>query len=342
MLHKYILILFFLLSCSHSKMANEFPSTQILIRCHLFNMEGELIRQLPGRACHLDDDGSFVGIFNNNKMFVKFGPTLDRVWRHFDHAHHQINTNSSNHYLVMTSDFQMYKGVQTRFDTFLILDQIKGRILGRFRVAENVDVIPAATNALTGELYPFDWDEIHKDMAKVEYTHFNSFYEIPAPVSGMPEIEKGDYIVGGAKGSPILFLNKDLTKLKATLLIPEVATLHDVQALNNGNLLLYINDFKKDSSYFGTSMIAEYNPKEKKLIKVFNDFHISTTGGVQKLENGNYFFSYHDKKGAYAMIVSPNGEVIKKINFSYFRNSPHIQQAKLRDFTKHLQVNTGP
>lgn len=336
MLHKYIFIFFFLLSCSHSKTGNEFPSTQILIRCHLFNMEGELIRQLPGRACHLDDDGSYVGIFAKNTMFIKFGPTLERLWRHLEHAHHQINTNSSHNYLVMTSDFKMFKGVQTRFDSFLILDQKKGQALGRFSVADNLDVIPAATRNSTQDLYPFDWDENHKEMAKVEYTHFNSFYEIPAPVSGMPEIEKGDYIVGGANGSPILFLNKDLTKLKATLLIPEVAALHDVQALDNGNLLLYINDFKKDSPYSGTSMIAEYNPKEKRLIKIFNDFYISTTGGVQKLENGDYFFSYHDKKGAYAMIVSPKGDVIKKINFSYFKNSPHIQQAKLKDFTKTL------
>jgi hypothetical protein len=80
--------------------------------------------------------------------------------------------------------------------------------------------------------------------------------------------------------------------------------------LENGNLLVYINSFRNDSPHFGKSMIAEYDIQEKKLINIYDKFNAEYSGGVQKLENGNYFFSYHNKTDAFAMLVNSKGEVV--------------------------------
>ncbi len=345
MLLRAITILILLsFGCSHTKKVSPVDERQILIRCHLFNMDGELLRQLLGRLCYLNDDGSYVATFLNQNIVLKYDRHMNVQWDREIHAHHHINKNSEGNYVLLSSEYTNYKGKPTRFDSFVILNKDNGKEMAKLSIVNHLDQVSNWPYYPQDGLYLFDWEKSHSHRADVEYSHYNSIHEVPVAVKipGFPEINKGDYITGATYEAPVLFLDSRLKKIKATLVIPGVRMLHDVQVLENGNLLVYINTFRNDSPYYGKSMIAEYNIQEKKLINIYDKFYSDSTGGVQKLENGDYFFSYHTKTDAFATLVNSKGEVIKTITFPYFRNSPVIQQARIGNYSKNMELNPGP
>ena len=333
--------IFLFYSCSMNSYHNGISRKQIQIYCNIYNQDGELIRKLPGGFCYFNRDGSFIASQNNNNELVAYDSKMLKQWSLKKHIHHQINQNSQSQYLILTSDFEKYNGQLTRFDVFTILSKT-GQIIAKYNFKDHPELIESNKQFISHQPVPFDWDTANIDQAEVEFSHSNSFYEVPLQIkiAHNISIEQGDYISSNMLCGCIIFLDKNLKKIKTILKIPDILTLHDAQVLKNGNLLLYINEFKSNTKFSGQSMIAEYDPVHNSLIPIFNSFNSPFSGGVQQIED-QYFFSDFTNQDPKATFIDKNGIKKKEIHFYGLKNKNGFQQAKALDLSSFLIRNEG-
>ncbi len=165
----------------------------------------------------------------------------------------------------------------------------------------------------------------------------------------IPAFKDGNYIVHTNFLSLIFMLDSKLNKILWSIKYPlGGGEVHDVQVLENGNLLLYNNNRYAVGGHY--SSLEEINPQNLKTVWSYKaskefDFYSGIAGGVQKLEDGSYLFSDTNTespenfKNSNIKIVDINGKLNKNFLFKLNGASTWIQQVKQVNLSEFLKNN---
>lgn len=279
---------------------NELPHN--VIDCEIYNMDGLLIRRLPGKMCIFLKDGSFLSAQKDRVAY--YDHLRNELWSHKIYPHHQMNTSlDQNHFLILGSDVKKIENKKTkkienvRADVLYVLNK-KGDILKSFDAYEERHQFNSKIwqEAVNRRLYNGGARAIYKDV-DWEFTHANSFYEIPQNKISeqIPAFKEGNYIINDLNLMWIYVLSSDLKRVlwQSSLIKPPWILFHDVQVIPNSSSLLIYDNGTKDR---GASRIMEYDLLKKEIVwqhpKVFSSsFFTYRMGGLQLLPNGNILYN---------------------------------------------------
>ncbi len=315
-------------------------SRLVQVACTVYDMDGNLVLKTPGGRCLYLEDGRFVA--GDSKSLVFYDRLSVPVWRLPMHTHHILTRTESGDFLVGTSEVRIVEGTPVRFDVLLRIDP-SGQIKNSFHFADYRQELEPTSLAEMGN---FDWDSESTVEAKREFTHMNSYYEIPrnSAESQFPAFEKGNIIVNSIGPGRVLVLSPDLKKILWRLDQRTIAGsdhFHDVQVLPNGRILMYENIQNGSPS----SRLIEFDPLQNQIAWVYaanppSEFYVEATGGVQLLEDGSLFFS--DPTSAdRARRIDRRGQILETVEFPSVKDVNGVrvrfQDAKLRDLRQFLK-----
>lgn len=322
------------------------PQIHNVIGCQIVNMERKLIRKFPGAVCAFLEDGRFAS--GTQDKLALYSPQGKELWSKDINVHHQLNLSlDQKKLLVLSSETKLINKKIVRADAFFVFD-LKGNELGKFSVYKNKKVFDALIpKSRRGKIYNFGGTVL--GTIADEYTHANSFYEIPENPAGKKNsaFAKGNFLINFAYNGVLAILDH---RLKSILWskhyeVFDTKQAHDAQILSNGNLLLYSNeDLGIESSF---SSLMEINPLSHKVVWRYvgsprTSFQASHSGGIQYLNNGNLLYSTVEAGGQAfeidkAGVVKWYFAVAAETNLEEFR----IQQIKRLNLSKFLANNSA-
>lgn len=323
-----------------------------VIFCTIFDSQGEILRRYNGNLCLFRDDGGFFS--SSGDGLSAWDKSMNRIWQRPYFIHHQLNWSlDKSQILALGSEFTKQDGKPVRTDALYIFD-LNGTLMKKFSYNENMKMLeklfPNQKSFL--QVIEASWHP-RKAEVEYEYTHANSFYEIPSNTSGakIAAFAKGNYIVNDVFIRRILifdrFLKKILWSLDYSLWGGNV--IHDVQVLPNGHLFIYANEaqFKNGVK---ASELHEFDPIKNKIVwrftaKPSQDFFSFACGGVQLLDNGNILYSDISSGQAYGIEITRSGKEIWRMSspdkdVKSGKKTP-IQQVKRVDLSGFLKNNIG-
>lgn len=321
-----------------------------VIFCTIFDAKGEVLRRYDGSLCLFHDDGRVFAA--KTEGLSAWNKNMAAIWQRPYYVHHQMNWSlDKTQILALGSEFTQREGKLVRIDTLYVFD-LNGMIKKRFSFDEKTinKLSPDKMSSLQELLVP--WPSV-KTETQYEYTHANSFYEIPTNSSAakLAAFARGNYIVNDTMSHRIIIFNRSLKKILWSMdyIFWGGHITHDVQVLPNGNLLIYANVAQVENGK-KASALHEFDPIKKKIVWSFMEkpphkFFSECCGGVQLLDNGNILYSDISSGQAYGIEITRSGKEV-------WRMSPpdkdvksgkkiHIHQIKRVDLSSFLKNNLG-
>ena len=314
-----------------------------VIGCTIYDEQARILRRYDGDLCLFHNDGR---VFSAGKHFIARDKTLATLWRHPISLHHQLNWSVDRTKILAMGRETIRMGDREIQWDLLYVFKLDGRVEKEFSFYENRAML--AAKGLSMQIM----ETVSPDRPESpfpEYTHANSFYEIPpnANAARHPAFAAGNYIVN-LLNEPIFILDKDLKRVLWSLKYPLGRWIHDVQVLANGNLLIYVNMTSESRGKF--SALDEFNPLDKKIVWTFrakepHQFNSPGRGGVQLLADKTIFYSDATNDN-YGVHITRKGEEVWRRRFisnDYRTGRPvTIQQIKQVDLGAFLRKNPGP
>ncbi len=299
-----IFILFFFLIQSSFLSATTLETGYFQAGCLLFDYQGKFLKSFPGYFCIFLDDGRVISA--NERRISMLGLKGEVEWSIEDHHHHQINLSpDGKRILALGSSFVPENGEIIRYDKFVIYS-LDGKVIHQNTIK---DLGKDFLNMRVGDTIK----EYYRGV-KWERSHFNSIFEVPPlkKPSSVAWIKEGNVVVNSFYLG-IYVLTPDLSKVLHHFKPPQslVSRIHDVQVLENGNILLFNNAHYKVNDPFRLSALLELDPLTMKPLFTFTGeegipLYSRHCGGVQKLDenfyvfstmvNGTYIYSKREKK----------------------------------------------
>ncbi len=289
--------------------------------CLVFNAKGETLKELPGLFCQFYDDGNLLTASQFSlRMMDKFKAVK---WELKGNFHHQLN-KSADGSRILVLDSHQADGI--RVETFYILSRD-----GKVEFKNDSTSLKKQVK--------------FKPHSKNQLTHLNSFYEIPELKTNrkLPAyLQAGNFILNTYRSGTFI-LSPDLKTVLHHFSLPAPSThlVHDVQVLENGNILLFNNTASKTENDKPFSAIEEWDMVENKKVLDFTAqprelFFSLFCGGVQQLDQEHLLFS-HMLTGTY-IYSRKNKEIIFSTVKTHFRREVFhpAQQVKAMDLTKFL------
>ena len=286
---------------------------------HLVNMQGEEVHRwqipnAPGNYGYLLENGNLLIANRTNEgpqmLPAKGGQLLELdwqgqvVWEHVDHAQHH--------------DFRRLPNGNTIYAAWRLLEaeemqQIHGGLPG----SEHPDGIycDVIREVAPSGATVWEWDAVRDfDPATVplmpgawrkEYAHCNTI----APCAN------GDIIINQRMNGLMAIIDKESKAVKWSMANHEFGQQHDVQELENGNLLFFANGATL-AGFHGPetgSRVIEMNPATNEIVWEYfgvppNSFFSWFVSGCQRLESGNTLIC----EGVWGRIfeVTPEREIV--------------------------------
>jgi len=203
--------------------------------CRVYDSQGKLMRDFPGRYCLFLDDGRFI---SSGKNLILFDRDRSKVWEIPGHFHHQMNfTRDKKHILVLSSEVETINEKQVRADVFLKIS-LKGEIVARLSTKKIFE---------DHKIQPISWPFVSSGSslkADLEISHFNSIYEI-----GSNRLEKSDRrfaagnILINSAGVGAFILDAAMTKSLYFSKFPQSDghRVHDLQLTEDGEFFFFNN-----------------------------------------------------------------------------------------------------
>jgi hypothetical protein len=292
--------------------------------CNIFSPSGEIVKPLPGNFCQFYDDGNLlVATETALKMMDKFQAVK---WELKGKIHHQLNKSADGKRILALGYKPVENKNNTVVDKFMVIS-LDGKVLLQSDSSELLKQVK------------------FKTYTPKELTHINSFYEIPKLISTrvLPDyLKEGNFILNSFR-SGIFILSADLKKVLHNFTLPSslVHQVHDVQVLENGNLLYFNNMVTGQQSEGPHSSIEEYDLVENKTVLEFTSnpkqmFFSLFCGGVQQLDQDLVLFS-HMLTGTY-VFSRKNNRIESSIHGTHFMHGRFFpsQQVKSVDLKKFL------
>lgn len=350
-----ILVSMFLCACSSIPAENTIPpSRHLVMGCKILDTNGVVLRSYPAQQCLFFSDGRYAQ--RTQKSLKLMSPASEKIWTLSMHTHHTLATTESGKLLVASSEIQNFGGQPSRFDVLHVVSQ-QGKIEHSFRFFEHWKEFELAAPAGSLRPRPFKWDRSAFPDVETEYSHVNSFYEIPENPNSVPikAFEKGNFVVNLGNPGVVLILDPQLSKIlwakaAADVSSPPSPSLHDVQILRNGHLLLFANEVRRPGQPEKLmSALEEFDPLSGKSIwsyPISSDVGSYTEfgGSIQILDDDRVLFS-ENSKGGQAVEINrqgrefyrvPHPEIDQKIGLPF-----RIQEVKKFDLSNFLRLNSG-
>lgn len=311
------------------KKHEESQKLSYVIGCSVYNQNHELLISHPGALCDYLADGKVL--MSNDKALFLLDHREAPLWKKDEYVHHALSAVDENKSIVyFTDEDQIFRDDLTRFDIIKKVNFKNGNLLAEWKLSEHLDQIMPYLPwkyVKSEHLLDLKMGGHSHTQAKFEFLHFNSIYQIPEN-STYPKLfymKPGNFIVS-AGISLILFFDNNLNLIH-TMVYDEIAytTFHDVQALPNGQLLIYHNSGER----FWCSRLEMVDSEDLKLTWSFKDETLeflcsSRFGGVQLLSNGNFLFS-DVSKGGRIIEINPDGHVL--VDFFHPEKDPVTKQS---------------
>lgn len=335
------------------------PVTQklkhLVTHCYISDWDGTVRFGISGTACLFFADGSLLRSTNGQLIF--YDSNFVPVWKKDFHGHHQLNLSEDGERILVLSDsIRRIKGKNYRFDRLLILNK-SGETISELDFAklrpwfDRVGLLPGQKRVT----FRVKSDYLSEFFPLKEFSHANSFYEIPANrnESRHPAFAQGNFIVNDNLNCLVFILDKNLKRIlwhaRHIDLTSGLAGLHDVQVLASGKIFHYANrsidsDFELRET--GNSSIDLYDPISRKNEQLYtgtkaNPFFSNVKGGMQLL--GEHYLLLSDITGNQNRILLIDNESKKIIHSLSGDNlgDQLIQQVKAEDLSDFLKSQNG-
>ena len=303
--------------CAESEDIDLKGKVHLVNGCKVFNLQGRLLKVFAGEYCVYLRNGDFVSMTHSTLKYVSKEGEVK--WSDTNpYFHHQINiSNDSKRLLVLGSVERVIEKKKYRIDAFTVYEAATGKVIFRTDSEQLITKARVDPFIMRGTFPKREFSTHH------EYSHFNSFYEIPEFPKDLaidPIIKKSKYIINSI-GIGFFLIDEKLREVLFHKKIPDAYAhmVHDVQITQRGTILAFVNkNMSKKFEPFSSVVEFEF-PSFKKIIEIKSDlpslFYSRFCGGVQDLGSSLIGFSHHFA-GVYVYDVK-----MKKI--VYYNDSVH-------------------
>lgn len=309
--------------------------------CKVYSLDGALIKIFPGNFCVFLDNGDFVSLTETTiKYFKKDGAVEWMTSNPF--FHHQINiSHDKKDILAMGSVEKNIDGAKYRVDQFFVYDIATGKL----KRSQDSDVVlrnGSVNPTIMTKTFP-----THLFTTSDEYTHFNSFHEIPQIETSKkldPSLTKGKYIINSV-GLGLFILDSNLEKVLKYHPFKQAIfnMVHDVQVTKRGTITAFINSNRSTDHVLQSAVIEMDLLTTKNIVEIKSSppslFYSRYCGGVQDLDGEIIFFS-HNYAGVYA--YDTRSKKIIYTNDTVFKEGDKLvpsQQIRIDNLTLFLKNN---
>lgn len=288
--------------------------TVIVIGCTIYNPSGAKIKSYPGRFCIFLDDGSIVSSTATTLRLINPDDTV-RWEIPGNYPRHLNISNDGKRILTTRSALEKGDGEIWRQDELMVID-LDGKILAQRKASE---LLPLKE---TWAVSPIVYQETE---ARIEKSHFNSIYEIPA-LKGKhdPRLKEG-HIIANSVFLGALVLTPDLKTVVAHFPKEELNSglVHDVQVMPEGKILFFNNRLRVPSG-LRASGAHIYDPQRKKFTYTFKAdppeiFYSDCCGSVQIISEKYLLLAGFQGSGFF--IEMKSGKIVKQFSPSFEMNS---------------------
>jgi hypothetical protein len=275
------------------------PDWRYIVGCTIVDKSGRTVREYPGSLCHFFPDGKVLS--GDRPGLTMYRADMSVIWKKNIDVHHQFNfTADGKNILVQSSSIHLFKKRKTRFDRLLVLD-LGGKELKSYDLFEHLPEFEKLRPDIYGDkVWTVSVGAEGGSLPSFEYSHVNSFYEIPVNSSSkkLPPFKAAGFIVNSNALAMTFVLDDKLKNILWSIAHTGagkyVTIRHDVHVLENGKLLFYENTWAGANGR--ASAVLEYDPIEKSTNIVYkgspeHPFASSVQGNVQKFADGGYLIS---------------------------------------------------
>ncbi len=320
-----------------------------VIDCQIFDMKGEILRRYPGEFCIFLDDGRFVSAQKSELLLYDQSGKV--IWRRALFPHHQMNLSlDGKRILVLGSETRSLskdKKDLFRSDVYYIVD-LSGKILNEYRLFDHAQAFPKERWAnAKARRFPLIWSKATYPGVSWEFSHTNSFYEIPENILGSRHsaFKKGNFIFNDISLMITFVLNADLKSVlwQSPILREDWTMLHDVQVLQGTDRLLIYDNGTPNRRY---SRLLQMNPISEKIYweykaKPSTSFYMEKRGGVQLLPNGHTLYNDFNEAPRGIELDKSGNQVWKLVPQQFSGAKGPFQQIKRYDLSSFLEKNKG-
>lgn len=320
-------------------------------RCSIFDTDGSLVKSFPGYLCLFQEDGSRVALDENSLTYSNSNNI--QVWKTTGFFHHDLKIDQDKkNLLVLSETSHKILGCKTRFDSIEIYDLASGKLKKTVDFYNFYNQIKIEKNYTYVNKASFHKIEGGYDCGT---THVNSFSQIPTnTLEGKNSAFKaGNWIVHFGWSGLLLIFDRDFKKIiwQKNIDINDIYY-HNVQVLNDGRIILYVNDFinkaKKRVTGLAEIDLAKDKKDEIKIVELKingKNFYQRSLGGVQYLANGEKIVSLETESDGFQVgFLDKNFNFVKKFTLFPYENSKRgqaFQQARLLDLDKFFKNYKG-
>lgn len=268
-----------------------------LTHCEISDSHGRVLFRWHVEFCAPLNDGSIAMAINGEvRYFDRFGM---QIWSLKLDPHHQMRwSHDQKNLFVLGSEWHIYKNQKTRFDVLFRVAK-QGHIVDKFSFYDRRMDLEATLRALkvSGEkIGTVRLQYMPKNDALYQYSHLNSFYEIPPGTSfAEPALSAGNLVLNSL-GLPLIFIiTSDFKNILWAWSNLEVEqNLHDVEISPQGDLVLFNNQpFGKghEVSSLDIYSFPEMILKHRVLSNERTNFYSDVRGGIEVLGNSTYLIN---------------------------------------------------
>jgi hypothetical protein len=286
-----------------------------LVEGELIDMEGNVIKKMPGFAINIIDENGDI-YCRRNSTLQRFDWQLNKIWDSVK-IHHDIFLTSRNTILTASKEIREYHGRKVEFDVILEFDK-DGSEVGRWSAWKNFDKLrrfhrplpldePGKMDTRTVPIKTGKEKEFGGDF---DYYHLNTIQELSQNPLGQSDdrFQEGNWLIVLRNVNLVAILDKDTRDIVWSYGIDELDQPHHARMLENGHITLFDN-----GPYRGYTRVIELDPVSQKIVWEYKadppeSFQSKWLGSVQRLPNGNTLVG--DGWNGRAFEVTPEGSVV--------------------------------
>ncbi len=314
--------------------------------CQIYDLNGSLMRNYNGSLCAFFEDGTMF-MTGPERVRLNFYDKKMKILNFIDNVflHHQINKSLNGNLLLLGSDIGIYKGKRVRFDRFIITSST-GKLISSYSFKDKPNEI--IDEHCDGSSKPLNEEKIET----FEFSHFNSFYEIPPQVKINKNIffKEGNYILNSASCRNVFIFDHNLTKIvskidKSVGSDEVLWRMHDVQPMNNSRLLIYRNNCNSKSKDCSSIDLVENDFKkiQSSYKRISPDvFYSKVAGGVHLFDDGSFILSEIINDIPRVRHIDSAGKIIKDFQMKWVRDNRGVQRVQVLNLKYFLENNSGP
>ncbi len=251
---------------------------------------------MPGGLCLFQKDGTTIYASYRAKRLVKVKSNGLKLWETSVGVHHEMSLTKDNRILLLSESIRDFRGDKNaRFDAFKIYNQ-KGEELASWDTFEHFEEILRILKDAGKEFPPRIDVKSNPFGAFVEYTHANSFKEIPENdlYPQVSYLKPGNYILAMNCLGLFLFLDHELKTIVGVHHYQNFLSCntHDAQVMKNGHILHLLN---YDTRVGDGMTLVEIDPVSGNRVWEYKNtlsdkVNSNYQGSVQLLPNGNMLY----------------------------------------------------